>query len=131
MNIFSALFLCISFFLSSCHKTDVTNPQYFSSDNLVIPAHSRIEIKNTSEQSVLLDIAQHDGSAQAGYASILESQHISKFSHGGSQSLSFACYTGALKAHMPQVNCANILSVKVLSQDNNEGDYWTVENKLG
>jgi hypothetical protein len=123
------VFLSIAVLLSACTET---HQQNFSAGNLVIPPTTVMQIRNISDQTLLLDIAHHQGTAQAGYASKLDPGHQSTFSHQAGE-LQFACYAFPLKPNMPKLNCEKVLAVKTLSgeQQKLNGNYWIKENKLG
>ncbi|MCD6048067.1 MAG: hypothetical protein K0S08_1714 [Gammaproteobacteria bacterium] len=119
----------VIFLLSACVTA---RQQNFPDGNLIIPPSTILQIENISTQPILLDIAQHNGTAQAGYASKLDPKHQSIFSHQTGE-LQLACYSFPLKPNMPKLDCKKILTVKVLPKKKQKlnGNYWVEENKLG
>ncbi len=119
------LFLPLS--LSACAPQPKFSQNIFTLNNAQPQAFS---FYNQSTQNILIDIAYHNGSAQAGYASELHPKNYSIFVHGGSKAITLACYRWPWPT-MQRLNCGQILEVKALtalSITENTGNYWVKED---
>jgi len=87
---------------------------------------------NISGTNIVIDIADYNGRAQAGYANKIEPNHYSEFVHQGPKLL-FACFDENEHTHL---RCSNVVKLEELRLpkspvNSNEGNYWQAENKAG
>lgn len=136
-----ALPLLVSFlsFLScqALANDDATPFTYYTFNNSLLNLTRQQSVvvyvlTNKSAGQILIDKANHNGSAQAGYSSTINAGNSSALVLGGSQTLNLSCAHWTAPNSPRRANCKNVLDVDVYAQATfsqpTTGNYWLVED---